>query len=760
MSGKQKFHSLVLAQGAVAENFHVESLTADPVVSAPGRFWHNGTTNQVKFSYIDGQGALKIAVINDKASFDLAVQTLTQALADETSRAQAAEGKLTSDLAAEVSRAQGAETAEASRAQAAETGLQAAIDALTASVAATTGSISSDLAAEVTRAKGVEAGLDARLATVETTYATNASVDSKIAALGTVFDYIGTVAGGVDTASAFDLGGLSQKNSGDYYKVESDGYFKFGADAPFHANKGDGILFNKTGGVDKIDNTDFDVLGTDQFVHVEGSQEVGFTVDLAPEFKGRVSALESNLSSEAARAAQAEGKLTSDLAAEVSRANTAEAQLTSDLAAEVARAQAAETAEAGRATAAEANLQSEIDSLSSQSTAAIGNLADLTTTAKSNLVAAIDEVNAEVAAEVSRAQSAEQGLQTALQAEIQRAQSAEGQVQQALATETSRAQAAEGAEATRAQAAEAALQSSVAAETTRAQAAEAQLGTDLAAETARAEGAEAALGARIDGVMSDYATNASVDSKISALGNVFDYVGMVTLGADDASALDMSSVARKNAGDYYKVAAGGGFFKVGAAGAVQHANAGDGLLFNTDGGIDVLDNTDYEMTGTAGFVDVSGSKDIGYTVDLSEVFKARVSTLESDAVAEVARAEAAEQANAAAITAEAGRATAAEAQLESEIADLAAKAGAGSEALRAELNSGRKTWRSASAALVHDAVHGFNSDEFTFSVMVQGDDGVFRNDVVPVEVKDSNTVTVTLAESRNIRVCFASTAQL
>lgn len=75
----KKFHSLLLASGAVAENFHFERLAEDPVVTEAGRFWVNTgvTAPGVKFSKLNGLGAVEICVINDKASMDAAVAALT-----------------------------------------------------------------------------------------------------------------------------------------------------------------------------------------------------------------------------------------------------------------------------------------------------------------------------------------------------------------------------------------------------------------------------------------------------------------------------------------------------------------------------------------------------------------------------------------------------------------------------------------------------------------------------------------------------------
>jgi len=759
MAGKQKFHSLVLANGATIENFSIEVLPQDPIVTAPGRFWVNGTTNEVKYTFIDGTGALKIGVIGDAVAFNAAVQDLASQLAAEAARAAAAETQLQTDLSAEVTRATAAEQAELTRAQAAEAALQAAISALQTALNNAQTSLGDDIAAEAARAVGVEAGLDTRLAAVEATYATISYVDGKIASLGNAFQYVGLVSGGADAASAFDLATLTLKDAGDYYKVAADGYFKVGEEAAFHANIGDGLLWNTSGGVDKVDNTDYGISGTADFVEANGSQEIGYTIDLAQAFKDRVSNTEAGLTAEVSRAQTAEAGLQSGLNAEVSRATAAEAQISADLAAEVTRAQAAEQAEVVRAQAAEAGLQASIDSLAATASGATGNLVDLTTDAKGTLVAAINEVQAEVVAEASRAAGAESALQDSLSAEVTRAQAAEGSLQSGLDAEIARATAAEQAEATRATAAEGALQTALTAEVAAREAGDQVNADAIAAEVSRAQAAEAGIDGRLTTVETTFATTASVDAKISALGDVFEYVGLVDLGADEANAFDMSTLSQKDAGDYYKVNTAG-FFKNGAEGTVLHANEGDGLLFNSLGAIDILDNTDFTVVGSAGFTEVSGSKDIGYTVDLDAAFKGRVSTLESGLSAETARAQAAETQLASDLSAEAARAVAAETALDSRLDSVEAAAGAGSEALKAALNAGRKTWRSTGAALVHTAVHGFNSDEFTYSVMVKGDDGVFRNDVVPVEIADANSVLVTLSESREIRVTFISTAQL
>jgi hypothetical protein len=110
-----------------------------------------------------------------------------------------------------------------------------------------------------------------------------------IQALGSAFNYVGTLEGGVDAASAFDLATLATggKDAGDYYKVTTAGYFKVDTGAAFFANVGDGLVFNTSGGVDKIDNTNSNVAGTNGRVSVTGSTDTGFVVDIDAAYVGQ-----------------------------------------------------------------------------------------------------------------------------------------------------------------------------------------------------------------------------------------------------------------------------------------------------------------------------------------------------------------------------------------------------------------------------------------------------------------------------------------
>jgi len=130
------------------------------------------------------------------------------------------------------------------------------------------------------------------------------------------------------------------------------------------------------------------------------------------------------------------------------------------------------------------------------------------------------------------------------------------------------------------------------------------------------------------------ATKQYVDGKISALGNAFEYVGTIALaGASSGAAYDLSVLTKKDPGDYYKVITASGWFKVGSGGTPFYANVGDGLVWNTSSGVDIVDNTNSQVQGTTNFITVTGTADTGFTVDVASNFKGRVDTLESSSSA-------------------------------------------------------------------------------------------------------------------------------
>ena len=127
---------------------------------------------------------------------------------------------------------------------------------------------------------------------------------------------------------------------------------------------------------------------------------------------------------------------------------------------------------------------------------------------------------------------------------------------------------------------------------------------------------------------------------------------------------------------------------------------------------------------------------------------------------EVTRAQGAEATIAASVTAETGRATTAENGLQSQIDAVVAASGSGATALKTELNATRFQYSSSAPALVHNVNHGMNTPFISMTIMVQGTDGIWRNDIVPVEEVDNNNFTITLTESCNVKASGQSNAAL
>ena len=147
------------------------------------------------------------------------------------------------------------------------------------------------------------------------------------------------------------------------------------------------------------------------------------------------------------------------------------------------------------------------------------------------------------------------------------------------------------------------------------------------------------------------------------------------------------------------------------------------------------------------------------------------STLTTNLAAEVSRAQAAEGTLTTNLAAEVSRAQAAETQLQSNIdaeatarqtADTAEAAArtAADQSIRDDVNAGKFTFASASAALVHTVQHDLNTSPVLVSVYVEGDDGKFRNDIVAVEETNNNTITIGLTESRKVKVAVLSLAAI
>ena len=134
---------------------------------------------------------------------------------------------------------------------------------------------------------------------------------------------------------------------------------------------------------------------------------------------------------------------------------------------------------------------------------------------------------------------------------------------------------------------------------------------------------------------------------------------------------------------------------------------------------------------------------------------AAIATAASDATSKVA-AEA--TARNAAILVETNRATAAESDLQAAIdAEALSRANVDSD-IRHDYNATNFTMQSGIAATTHIVAHNLAADFVSFTVLVERDDGKYRNDIVSVEEFDSNTLKVYLAEAAMIKIAVHTMA--
>jgi len=94
--------------------------------------------------------------------------------------------------------------------------------------------------------------------------------------------------------------------------------------------------------------------------------------------------------------------------------------------------------------------------------------------------------------------------------------------------------------------------------------------------------------------------------------------------------------------------------------------------------------------------------------------------------------------------------------VESDLSTEIAQRTSGDSSIRTSVNNLRFTYQSTATATTHTINHNLNSNHLLFQVMVLDDQGVYANDVVPVEETNANTLTIYLTESRHIRVSVMS----
>jgi len=73
-------------------------------------------------------------------------------------------------------------------------------------------------------------------------------------------------------------------------------------------------------------------------------------------------------------------------------------------------------------------------------------------------------------------------------------------------------------------------------------------------------------------------------------------------------------------------------------------------------------------------------------------------------------------------------------------------------AIKTAINNQRFTYKSSTPALTHSILHNIDTEYVQVTVLVQGDDSKYRNDYVLVTEESTNELTITMTESRNVKV--------
>ena len=342
------YHGIELAANAQIHNLVYETRTADPASGelTEGRQWYNSTQKMFKMAITDSNGAIVVRTYTTNEAMDV-----------ERARIAALE----------------AETLYADGRRA----------------------MTGDLDMSGNQIRNLSAP------TNDNDAATKVYIDDLFASLGHAFEYCGTVQGGADASTATDMGALTQKAAGDYYKVDVSGYVKIGAGAAFYVNAGDSLVWNPSGGLDKFDNTNSEVSGTSDFISVSGSTDTGFTVDVDATFKGRVDTLESRADGMDSLVAASQtgaglantGAYVVNTGANYIATATSLADADDKLDAALKSTSDALATETTRATNAETAIDTRLTTVEAQVNGNIGDKSQLTTDDKTNLVAAINEVD-------------------------------------------------------------------------------------------------------------------------------------------------------------------------------------------------------------------------------------------------------------------------------------------------------------------------------------------------------------------------------
>jgi len=141
---------------------------------------------------------------------------------------------------------------------------------------------------------------------------------------------------------------------------------------------------------------------------------------------------------------------------------------------------------------------------------------------------------------------------------------------------------------------------------------------------------------------------ALIQGQVDALGNAFNYVGVLPAqtgvtgtGTDiDPFVLDGMSPGFKDAGDYYKVTQSG-YYQFGVTAAI-YVDVNDGLVFNTAGTLDRINNQQSDVAGTTDEVVVTGSVETGFVVSIAQAIKDSIAANTQAVADEASRAQSVE----------------------------------------------------------------------------------------------------------------------
>lgn len=232
---------------------------------------------------------------------------IRSALATETARAIGAEQTISTSVATEIVRATNAEST-----------IRGNLNTEIARATAAEQTISTSIVTEFLRASTIEAAISGRTTTVEDTLinkdgsvsftgtvdagsnkivnvgnpssagdlANKYYVDTKIASLGAVFEYVSTV----NVAVTTNLNSLTKKDAGDVYKVVGSGNVSTTTSSGKFVKDGDFVVRNlATDDWDIINNKDISLSGTTNRIALSGNAFDEYVLNISPSYVGQAS---------------------------------------------------------------------------------------------------------------------------------------------------------------------------------------------------------------------------------------------------------------------------------------------------------------------------------------------------------------------------------------------------------------------------------------------------------------------------------------